>query len=95
MTRSTKGTEGTNYQGVRITTSIDSLVEVIGLPSYTSNDEDYVTHIWDCETEEGIVFTIYTFVTEDDDSSLETTFRIGSFSKSISNKAKEEVESLF
>jgi hypothetical protein len=44
--------------------------------------------IWDCETDDGEVFTIYNMA---DDIDMEINFRIGSFSESISLKAKEEI----
>jgi hypothetical protein len=91
MKRTKQSTVGTSYHGVTIKTTIDKLVTAIGGPTKIQESE-VIDLYWDCETEDGNVFSIYTFLEEDTDD--EVIFRIGSFLKSVSNTAKEEVEAL-
>jgi len=50
----------TSFHGVTIHTSYNKLVEAIGKPQCEDNSgEDKVNFDWDCETEDGIFFTIY------------------------------------
>lgn len=90
MKPTTQSTIGTKYHGVSIICTLDSLTEVLGEPLHVDNEGAIA---WDCETEDGDVFSIYSF--EDDDLDKEMIFRIGSFKKSVCFQAKEEVESLF
>ena len=89
MKPTTKSTEGTSYQGISIVCTLDSLIEVVGEPIVTEDGNV----IWDCETEDGDVFTIYNL--DEEDLEQEMIFRIGSFKKSVAIQAKEEIESLF
>jgi hypothetical protein len=89
MKKTNKSTERTSYQGITITATLDSLIEVIGEPNHIDEESETINFVWDCETDEGEVFTIYNFMSDELDR--EIVFRIGSFSQSISSKAKEEV----
>ena len=51
---------GTSYHGVNITTTVRTLIEIIGEPSTEQNDgEDKVNFDWNCITNNGDVVTIY------------------------------------
>ena len=57
---SNQSSNGTSFHNSTITASVNELIAALGEPQYQSNDgEDKVNFEWDCETEEGDVFTIY------------------------------------
>ena len=92
--KSNQSTDGTSFQNVTFKASVQQLINVFGEPTVHDNTgEDKVNFEWDMETEDGDVFTIYDWKEYrklDLDETIE--FHIGSFSKSISNIAQEEVE---
>jgi len=86
-------TNGTSFHDVVIKASVNHLISVLGEPSYQNNTgEDKVNFEWDCETEDGDVFTIYDWKEYrelDLDELIE--FHIGAHSKSVSNVAYDEL----
>ena len=51
---------GTSFHDVAILASVQDLIKALGEPTIQDNTgEDKVNFEWDCETEEGDVFTIY------------------------------------
>lgn len=60
MKKTNLSSNGTSYHGVNITTTVRTLIEIIGEPSSEQNDgEDKVNFDWDCITNNGDVVTIY------------------------------------
>jgi hypothetical protein len=92
----TKSTDGTSYYGINITTSVSQLERVIGEAQYISNDGRNKTNFdWECETNEGDVFTIYDWKEYRPISKDELIiFHIGAKSESVSKIAKNELEQL-
>jgi hypothetical protein len=88
-----KNVDGTSFQGVTIKASVQDLTRALGEPDNNNTGEDKVNFVWDMETEEGDVFTIYDWKEYRKISDIEVIeWHIGSFSKSISNIAKMEVQ---
>ena len=57
---SNQSISGTSFHNSTITASVNELIAALGEPQYQSNDgQDKVNFEWECETEEGDVFTIY------------------------------------
>ena len=57
---SNQSISGTSFHNSTITATVNELIAAIGEPQYQSNDgQDKVNFEWDCETEDGDVFTIY------------------------------------
>ena len=55
-----KDPSGTSFYGDTITATYRQLVEVLGEPQYEQNDgSDKTNFDWTCETEEGVLFTVY------------------------------------
>lgn len=85
--------DGTSFHGTTITTTVVELKELFGEPSYENNfGDDKVNFEWECETNDGDVFTIYDWkegraIYEDEI----VRFHIGAFSKEISEQAKQEI----
>ena len=90
-----KNSNGTSFHGVRISTTVSKLREVIGDPQCDGNSaDDKLNFDWDCETTEGDVFTIYDWKQYRRISENETIdFNIGGNDKHICNVAKSELES--
>jgi hypothetical protein len=84
---------GTSFHDVTIKTSVEELIQAIGEPQHKDNTgEDKVNFAWNCETEEGDVFSIYDWKEYREISEFEEIeFHIGAHSKSISNVALEEL----
>ncbi len=60
MKKTEKLADGTSFHDVTIKTTINKLVDVLGLPTYFDNTgEDKVNIEWVCETENGDIVTIY------------------------------------
>jgi hypothetical protein len=60
MKLSEKSSGGTSFHGHTITATYNQLVEVLGKPQQSQNDgSDKTNFDWTCETDEGIVFTVY------------------------------------
>jgi hypothetical protein len=87
---------GTSFHDSVIYASVNELIEILGEPQYQSNDgQDKVNFEWDCETEEGDVFTIYDwkeYRTISKDEEIE--WHIGGHSKGITTVAASEIESM-
>jgi hypothetical protein len=86
-------TNGTSFHDVVIRARVEDLISVLGEPTIQDNTgEDKVNFEWDCETEDGDVFTIYDWK---EYRKLETgefiTWHIGAHSKTISNVAYNEL----
>jgi len=88
-----KSINGTSFYSTTITTTVAKLKELFGNPSFEDNyGEDKVNFEWDCETEDGDVFTIYDWKEYrqlSEDESVE--FHIGAISEQISEQAKQEI----
>ena len=86
-------TNGTSFHDVVIKASVNDLISILGEPSYQNNTgDDKVNFEWDCETEDGDVFTIYDwkeYRPVGKDEVIE--FHIGAHSKSVSNVAFDEL----
>ena len=52
-------TDGTSFYGITIRASVDQLTKAFGEPENNNTGEDKVNFVWDMETDEGEVFTIY------------------------------------
>jgi hypothetical protein len=90
-----KNVDGTSFHGVTIRATVEQLTNAFGEPDDNNTGEDKVNFVWDMETEEGDVFTIYDwkhYRSLDLDEVIE--WHIGSHSKSISNTALEEIKLL-
>jgi hypothetical protein len=97
MAKSTnQSTSGTSFHNSVINASVNELIAVLGEPHYQSNDgQDKVNFEWDCETEDGDVFTIYDwkeYRSISKDESIE--WHIGGNSGFVTSTAVEEVELL-
>jgi hypothetical protein len=87
-----KDVSGTSFHNTIITTTVVELKKLIGNPYGNNTGEDKVNFVWDCETEDGDVFTIYDWkeyreISEDEP----IEFHIGAISKQISEQAKQEI----
>lgn len=60
MKKTNLSANGTSFHDITITTTINKLTDVLGLPTYFDNSgQDKVNVEWVCETEEGNIVTIY------------------------------------
>jgi hypothetical protein len=93
MKKTNSSVDGTSFHDVVIKASVNHLISVLGEPSFQDNTgDDKVNFEWDCETEDGDVFTIYDWKEYrklDLDELIE--FHIGAHSKSVSNVAYDEL----
>jgi hypothetical protein len=93
MKKTNSSVDGTSFHDVVIKASVNHLISVLGEPTIQDNTgEDKVNFEWDCETEDGDVFTIYDWKEYrklDLDELIE--FHIGAHSKSVSNVAYDEL----
>jgi hypothetical protein len=93
---SSKSASGTSFHGDTIVATFNELVEVIGYPQAANNNgEDKTNYDWVCETDEGVVFTIYDWKEYrpiDDDEKIEWHIGAADAFKSIS--AQEYMEKL-
>ncbi len=91
-----QNSNGTSFHNSTITASVNELIAALGKPQYQSNDgEDKVNFQWDCETDEGDVFTIYDWKEYRPISKNEQIeWHIGGKSRFVTFTAAEEVELL-
>ena len=89
-------TTGTSYFGQIISSSVSELKEKLGEPQYSENDRtDKVNFEWECETEEGDVFTIYDWKEYREIDETETIhFHIGGKSERVAKVAVSELKTL-
>lgn len=89
-------TTGTSYFGQMISSSVSELKEKLGEPQYSGNDgTDKVNFEWECETEEGDVFTIYDWKEyREIDETEEIQFHIGGMSERVTKVAVSELKTL-
>jgi hypothetical protein len=60
MKKTEKSTNGTSFHDVKIITTVNELIRVLGEPTIQDNTgKNKVNFEWDCETEDGDVVTIY------------------------------------
>ena len=93
MRKTNSNTDGTSFHDVVIRARVEDLISVLGEPTIQDNTgEDKVNFEWDCETEDGDVFTIYDWKEYRKLESDEfITWHIGAHSKSVSNVAYDEL----
>jgi hypothetical protein len=93
MAKLSNKNDETSFHFTTIKTTVNKLVEVLGEPQCEDNTgEDKVNFDWNCETEDGEVFTIYDWKEYrriHGDENIE--FHIGGKDKSITEKAKKEL----
>jgi hypothetical protein len=88
-----KNVDGTSFQNVTFKASVNDLTKVLGEPDNNNTGEDKVNFVWDMETRDGDVFTLYDWkFYRKLDFNEQVEWHIGSFSKSTSNVAKMEVQ---
>lgn len=88
-----KSTDGTSFFGDTIPATVNTLVNLIGPPDHVDNSgDDKTTHEWNCETNDGTVFTLYDWKSYRAISPEEIIhFHIGAFSESDSKKVFNEL----
>jgi hypothetical protein len=87
-----KNVDGTSFQNVTFKATVEQLTNAFGDPDDNNTGEDKVNFVWDMETENGDVFTIYDWKEYrkiDLDEQIE--WHIGSHSREISGEAQYEV----
>lgn len=88
-----KSISGTSFHFTTIRTTVNKLIDTIGHPQcFDNTGDDKVNFEWDCETEEGDVFTIYDWKEYRPlgyDELID--FHIGGFDKIVTEKAKREL----
>lgn len=92
----TKSTNRTSYFGVRLVTTPEKLISLLGESTYGLNcSGEKVKMGWDCETEDGDVFTIYDYYTH---RTLEMNdvvhWHLGGFSKEATEKGLIEMTAM-
>jgi hypothetical protein len=87
-----KCTDGTSFHGVTIRATVEQLTNAFGEPDDNNTGEDKVNFVWDMETDEGEVFTIYDWK-EGRPLRLDeyVIWHIGAKDKSTSNTAEDEL----
>ncbi len=87
-----KDTDGTSFHGVTIRATVEQLTNAFGEPDDNNTGEDKVNFVWDMETEDGEVFTIYDWK-EGRPLKLDeyVVWHIGAKDKSTSNTAEDEI----
>lgn len=93
---SSKPRGGTSYHMMNITTTVDKLIDAIGVPQIEDNDgQDKVNVEWICELSDGTVFTIYDWKEyRPIDYNEEIEFHIGAKDKAASQRAMEALGKL-
>ena len=87
-----KDTDGTSFHGTTIRASVDQLTKAFGEPENNNTGEDKVNFVWDMETDEGEVFTIYDWkVGRPLDLDEPVEWHIGAKSRSIASDASYEI----
>ena len=94
MKKTNSNTDGTSFHNVVIRANVQDLIKALGEPTIQDNTgEDKVNFEWDCETEDGDVFTIYDWKEYRKINDIEVIeWHIGAHSKSVSNVAKMEIQ---
>lgn len=94
--KSFKTANGTSFHDTTINTTVRKLTEVLGKAQYIDNTgRDKVNFDWNCETEDGEIFTIYDWKEYrklNKDEVIE--FHIGGHSRTVTEKALRELISL-
>lgn len=93
MKQTSKSQNGSSYHGTCVTTSVEVMKRIAGLPFEENNcGEDKVNMEWVLETDDGDVFTIYDWK-EYRPLNLHDviTWHIGGHSKTITEKALSEI----
>lgn len=87
-----KTTDGTSFHGTTIRATVNQLTSAFGEPEDNNTGEDKVNFVWDMETEDGEVFTIYDWkeyrIIDEDEYIV---WHIGAKDKSTSNTAEDEI----
>ena len=93
MKKTNSSIDGTSFHNITITASVNDLINVLGEPTFQGNTgEDKVNFIWDMETDDGDVFTLYSWKEYRKISDIEIIeWHIGARNRSISNKAQYEI----
>ena len=93
MKKTNQSTNGTSFHGVVIRASVNNLISILGEPTIQDNTgEDKVNFEWDCETDEGNVFTIYDWKEYRKLYLFEVIdWHIGAHSRSIASDASYEI----
>lgn len=96
MKLSDKSANMTSFHGTVIKTTVNKLIEKVGEPQYNvNNGDDKINFDWICETSLGGVFTIYDWKEYRIlDLNEEIEFHIGGRSQHVTERAKEELETL-
>jgi hypothetical protein len=93
MARLSNKNASTSFHFTTIRTTVNKLTSALGeAQSIDNSGDDKVNFDWNCETEDGDVFTIYDwkeYRSISEDELIE--FHIGGESKSITEKAKREL----
>jgi len=87
-----KNVTGTSFHDVTFKATVNQLTKAFGEPDDNNTGEDKVNFVWDMETDEGDVFTIYDwkhYRKLDLDEVIE--WHIGSLSRMISWDALDEI----
>jgi hypothetical protein len=90
---SNKSSNGTSFHDTVIRTTVNKLSNALGeAQCFDNTGDDKVNFEWDCETENGDVFTIYDWKEYRPIGSDEMIeFHIGGKNKSITEQAKREL----
>jgi len=88
-----KSTNGTSFHDTTIRTTVNKLIEAVGEPQWEDNSGDDKSNFdWNCETEDGDIFTIYDWKEYRRIHGEELIqFHIGGENKLITEKAKREL----
>jgi hypothetical protein len=87
-----KNVTGTSFHDVTFKATVNQLTKAFGEPDDNNTGEDKVNFVWDMETDEGDVFTIYDWKEHrklDLDELIE--WHIGAHSRMISWDAQDEL----
>jgi len=85
-------TDGTSFHGVTIRATVEQLTKAFGDPDDNNTGEDKVNFVWDMETDEGEVFTIYDWKNYRKLRLDEyVVWHIGARNKSVANDAEREL----
>ena len=96
MKKTFKETNGTSFHDTVIEATVNELKHIPGEPDYDGNDgRDKVNFVWEMETDNGDVFTVYDWKEYRSLSGNEVVeWHIGGRSKDITEQAKREIESV-
>ena len=87
-----KDTDGTSFYDVTIRATVNQLTNAFGDPNDNNTGEDKVNFVWEMETEDGEVFTIYDWKYYRPLKSDEyVVWNIGAMNKSVCNTAEDEI----